>query len=151
MEQPIYVLIAVSISLTFAFSVQHPIRPPTYPVRILLLPEHYAPTLQNLQRDNNNSDNEVVPIPDGDIEARTLSHSHANYTIGSCLEMIRFRQPHRLDATLANARKKYDTVSLIATFIALIPLRVSPFVVLSRYSKTRELPPSYEENQRNRF
>jgi hypothetical protein len=74
MEQPIYFLIVVSIGLTFAFSLQHPNPPPSYPVRILLLPEHSAPTLQSQQRDHNNSDNQVGPIPDGEIVARILSH-----------------------------------------------------------------------------
>jgi hypothetical protein len=70
----IHVLIAVSIGLTFAFSFQHPNHLPSDPAGILLHPEHYVPTLQNLQRDHINSDNEVVPIVDGESVARILSH-----------------------------------------------------------------------------
>jgi hypothetical protein len=48
-----------------------------------------------------------------------------SYSLGSHLDMIRIRRPHRLDDTLANSRFYYDKVSLIASFIALILLGVS--------------------------
>jgi 2-dehydropantoate 2-reductase len=83
--EPIHVLGAGSIGLLFAASIR--IAFPSYPIRILLR-EHYAPTLQNQQRDHNNQECisvslqqqkrlKVVHIPAQLISA-AVSSNHSN-------------------------------------------------------------------------
>jgi hypothetical protein len=57
-----HVLIAVSIGLVFAASIQHANHPPSYPIRILFR-ENYAPTLQNLQQDHNETKSAYIYLP----------------------------------------------------------------------------------------